>query len=128
MGWFKRKRRRDDDLFSDYLRAKRNWTCERCKKYMYHQRHILDASHYVTCENETLRFDEENVRVLCRGCHIFFHKHPYEHTKFMEELLGEQGLQMVIVRGQKFTKRNKAYIKSNCKLIKLKTKYLEEHV
>jgi 5-methylcytosine-specific restriction endonuclease McrA len=119
------RRRRDDILFSEYLRRKRDYTCERCLRNFTHEKGRLDVSHYFGRKNETLRFDEENVRVLCKGCHRLFHESPNEHREFMLKTLGENGLNMLVLRSQKFTKRN---VESNCAMIRLRIEYLDTHM
>src|SRR4030095_8318714 len=59
MSWRRIKRSLADDLFSKYIRARENYTCQRCHRY-FENGIGLDNSHYWGRGNWTTRFDPEN--------------------------------------------------------------------
>jgi hypothetical protein len=85
------KRNTTDALFSDIVRIKANWTCERCFRNFENKKEIFDTSHFITRGNKRVRWNFDNVSALCRGCHDFFGKNPDEHSAFMMKKLGEKG-------------------------------------
>jgi hypothetical protein len=56
---------------SNAIRAKRQWSCEDCGANLDRRRWLLDAHHL---DGDRTNCTEENLRVLCRLCHI--EKHP----------------------------------------------------
>lgn len=92
MGWNNIKINKADTLFSRYIRLKH-------KKCMYCGRRGegpdgifgLQASHYFGRAKQTVRFDEENVDVLCIACHrkLGTLNRP-EYERWKREQLGER--------------------------------------
>lgn len=95
------KRSLTDKLFSEIVRRRANWSCEYCLKDFSLRRGILDCSHYITRGNKRTRWDFKNCSSICRGCHDYFGKNPYDHTEFMKKKLGENGLLNLIVRSNR---------------------------
>lgn len=60
-----------DKWFSDCVRERVNWTCERCKKYYPSGpgRAGLHCSHHHSRGNWSIRFDPLCAECLCYGCH-----------------------------------------------------------
>lgn len=130
MSWHKIKRRRADIEFSDYIRELRGWRCEKCKKVCKVNGvllHRLEASHYYSRRNESVRFDENNVRVLCSGCHQRMGEHTRdengEYDLWMKELLGEDEYKRLKIRANASGKRDD---KLNLIIIRAKMKELKE--
>ena len=64
------KRTPADAAFSDCVRERANWTCERCGSYFPEgRRGGLDCSHHHSRGNWSIRFDPLNAEALCYGCH-----------------------------------------------------------
>lgn len=95
------KRNLTDALFSDIVRVRNHWICERCGRSFEQKKHLLDASHYITRGNKRTRWDFDNVSCLCRGCHQLFGKNPFNHTYFMEKKLGKRGLEALVMRAER---------------------------
>jgi hypothetical protein len=83
------RRSKADKYFSDYIREKAGWTCERCKKEFEKPSKNLHCSHYWSRRNRSVRFDPENAASLCFSCHRFFTENPAEHTEFFVTRLGK---------------------------------------
>lgn len=88
------KRWTQDKLFSDWVRSRDDWTCQRCFKE-YDQtsptsRMGLHNSHFHGRGKWSTRFDSDNCTSLCYGCHRFLGSRPIEHTEFMMKRLGSK--------------------------------------
>ncbi len=106
MTWHKIKRSPADILFSNYIRAKRKYTCEKCGKIGKINGITIcqiEASHYISRSKRTVRFDEQNVRVLCSACHKrmggYKREENGEYDLWIKELLGQYDYRRLIIRG-----------------------------
>ena len=70
MNWTTIKIDKADRVFSTYIRL-RDKECVRCHRRGSGDLGItgLQASHFYSRRNESVRFDEDNVDALCAGCH-----------------------------------------------------------
>ena len=89
---FKLKRTEADRLFSIYIRARADWTCERCGRIFYGSRRFLDCSHFFSRSNRSTRFDPRNAASLCRSCHQLFTMDAGKHLAFFSQRLGAEKL------------------------------------
>ena len=97
------KRTAADKAFSDCIRERVNWTCERCGKYYPPgARAGLDFSHHHSLGNWSIRFEPLNAEALCTGCHFLTggtqERREEVLTKQQEELLYE--LKNCLFRGR----------------------------
>ena len=99
------KLRQTDVLFSQYIRKKNNFVCERCKRIFLNGKG-LQASHYFGRRHENVRFDEENVSCLCIGCHRFFHENPNEYVQWLKRKLGKKKFDLLEIRAATYKKRD----------------------
>ena len=76
-----------DRLFSQYVRMGAGNHCERCGHWAEFGR--LQCSHFFGRAKKSVRYDEENAAGLCFGCHQYLGSHPFEHTVWFQERLGE---------------------------------------
>ncbi len=60
-----------DAVFSTYLRQKANYTCERCGFKDTPPTFKIQASHFYSRVARSVRWDVDNVDVLCQGCHFY---------------------------------------------------------
>lgn len=63
------KRTPADDAFSKCVRARANYTCERCGAVHQPNSTGLHCSHHFRRGNWGIRFDPLNAEALCYGCH-----------------------------------------------------------
>ena len=108
------KRRKDDILFSQYLRSARDYTCERCGKVGLSGKG-LEVSHYFGRRRESVRFDPDNVSVLCHGCHRYFHENPPDYYAFQFRKLGKRKYNALTIRANTPTKKD---VETNVKMIR----------
>lgn len=87
------KRDKYDKTFSDYIRLRDKYTCQRCfKKYQKGDTGI-HCSHYMGRTNQSTRYDEENAETLCHGCHSYFEDRKQTYYRdFKMKQLGEERL------------------------------------
>jgi len=100
------KLRPNDTLFSNYIRAKAGWKCQKCGKLckvngMWIAK--LEASHYMGRRKESTRFDPENVYALCFTCHKrmggYTRDENGEYDLWVKEMLGAKRYRALIIRG-----------------------------
>ena len=85
---FRLKRSRADKLFSDYIRIRDNWTCQRCFITYEPPTQALHCSHWWGRGNKSVRFNPDNAIALCYGCHRYLGSNPTEHNQFFLKKLG----------------------------------------
>lgn len=100
MNWGAIKRTPGDAAFSDYHREAADWTCQwpGCFKSFHENKAGLHLSHFKTRGNPRVRFDSDNVAVLCAHHHDHAGKNPDEHDSFFRRRLGEDRYLALIVR------------------------------
>lgn len=101
---FQLKRSKADKLFSDYIRKRDSYTCQRCQKHIDPPTSYIHAAHFYGRKGKSTRFDPENVISLCGtigfpgGCHGYFQDHPGEFKEFMKKRLGEKRFNNLVIR------------------------------
>ncbi len=97
-----------DKLFSDYIRSRDNWRCQRCKKKYEPPTSGLHCSHYFGRARENTRFDPEN----CNGCHQLWGHGDLrdDYTEYMVKKLGEQAFKKLKIRAFTYRKKDDALI------------------
>ena len=94
-------RRQSDFLFSKLVRAKRNYTCEKCGKRHEPNSMNLGVSHYRQRSRESVRYDEKNCFIFCSiPCHNYFENNLHEHDKFVEKKLGKKEYNLLLLRAE----------------------------
>jgi len=96
MGWNSITISPADKAFSLYIRTKAGWKCVRCGRYAEGQG--IHAAHFHARRKESVRFDEENVDVLCANCHRYFTNHYTEHKEWKIEQLGQDKYDLLALR------------------------------
>lgn len=90
------KRNPADDSFSKCVRERANWMCERCSKKYPENSSGLHCSHNFSRRHRTVRWHGDNALALCFACHQWFGGNPYESGRWLEKMLGETRLEMLI--------------------------------
>ena len=79
------KRTKWDKVFSDYIRERDGWKCQRCsRQYNKHSpssKMGIHCSHFVGRANYKTRFEPANAMAICYGCHRYLGSNPIEHEK-----------------------------------------------
>lgn len=81
-----------DKAFSQYIRTRDNWTCQRCFKQYEPPTMALHCSHFQGRGKEATRFDPRNADALCYGCHQYFTSNPSEHYRWQVEKKGQEAV------------------------------------
>ena len=87
------KRDKLDIMVSRFVKLRDKW-CQRCGGSG-----GLQTSHFWGRAKKSVRWDEENICLLCFGCHQYFHANPAEHTEFFKKRLGP-GYDLLLVRAR----------------------------
>ncbi len=97
-----------DKLFSNHIRTRDNWTCQRCFKRYDPPTQALHCSHYFGRGRENTRFDEDNCVALCYGCHQLWGHGDLrdDYTRYMQKRLGEQGFKKLKIRAYQYKKKD----------------------
>jgi len=107
--WGKRtKVRKNDILFSRYIRELANWKCAACGKDYSDNHQGLHCSHYFSRRKENTRFDLDNSIALCIYHHnLWGHGDGRaEYTEFMIKKLGSEGFDLLRLRADLYFKRD----------------------
>ena len=93
------KRSKWDKVFSDAVRTRDKWICQRCSKYYPSgRRQGLHCSHFYGRAKYSTRFDFDNAEALCYGCHQYLGSHPEEHRKHKMIRIGKSKFQKLTLR------------------------------
>lgn len=97
-----------DKIFSQYIRTRDNWTCQRCYKQYTPPTKALHCSHFMGRAKEATRYDEENCDALCHGCHRYFTAQPAEHYQWQVNRKGQQAVDMLVLRSNQYQRKDRA--------------------
>lgn len=110
------KIRPTDRLFSNYIKARDKGLCRvnfRCHRGSPGS----DASHFYGRRKETVRFDPDNVDLVCRSCHLFIHTSlgALMLDEWKRKQLGDERYKALMIRAHLTGKRDdfltKLYVK-----------------
>lgn len=125
------RRSKADKYFSDYVREKADFCCERCKSDHHTARGSLHLSHFWGRKNKSVRFDEENVAALCFYCHRRFTENPAEHAAFFLKRLGPEKYDALGIRARMAQKVDESAVALGYKMelerLKLSRKVLKDY-
>lgn len=107
---FKVKLRKTDRLYTQHIRIRDQYICQRCGRVYPDGGRGLHTSHYWGRGRENTRFDEDNCIALCFGCHqLWGHGDGRgEYMSFMRKKLGEKGYDLLEFRAHLYKKRDDA--------------------
>ena len=102
------KRDTADTAFSNFIREKNNWTCQKCKKY-YPEGHRqgLHCSHFFSRRHQSTRYYSKNATAHCFSCHQHLGGNPIEFSEWIRQHLGDADYEALIVRKNTICKRTK---------------------
>lgn len=97
-----------DIAFSEYIRSRDKWTCQRCGKRYIPPTQALHCSHYFGRGKESTRFDPENADALCYGCHVQWGGTDREaYRQFKINQLGQDGFDRLTIRANTYKKKDR---------------------
>lgn len=111
-----------DKAFSEYIRTRDNWTCQRCGTQYTPPTSGLHCSHFMGRGKENTRFNELNADALCYGCHMYFTAHPAEHYLWQVERKGQKAVDELVLWSNMYKKKDRVmdYLYWKQRLIELK--------
>ena len=84
-----------DKVFREIIRKRDNMTCQRCGRNY----GKLEVSHFYSRALHNLRWDLDNVCMLCFKCHYLFgHQQPLEFAEFWEKRIGKEAMDRLRVK------------------------------
>jgi len=119
-----------DKAFSDLVRERADWTCEKCgKQFPDRKGSGLHASHYWGRRKRSVRWFGNNLWAHCFGCHQHLGANPHEFKSWVFKELGELLYDQLTLRANKPVKYNKSERKEmkehyEAQLLKIKAKRL----
>lgn len=85
------KRNAADIAFSNYIRERAGWQCERCgMQFARSNARYLHCSHNWHRGMSNLRYHPDNALALCKNCHYWFEHYREQSTPWLKEKLGEE--------------------------------------
>src|SRR5438128_1920797 len=94
-----------DALFSNQIRSRDNWTCQRCGTKYEPPTSALHCSHFWGRANKATRYDPENCDALCYGCHARWEGNKQgDYRDFKLRRLGVEGYNALEMRARSIIK------------------------
>jgi hypothetical protein len=90
------KRTSADAAFSNCIRERSNWTCERCGAEHPAPTTALHCSHFWGRGHWAVRHDPDNAEAFCYGCHRYFTANPVDYTEWKFRKLGEERYEILL--------------------------------
>ena len=120
------KRTKLDKVFSDLVRERAEFTCERCGKYYpVGHRQGLDCSHFYGRRHRSTRWHPDNAFAHCRGCHQYLASNPAIFDKFARDSLGDTRYDWLMERHNQTVKYTKADLEDIYQHLKAQLTYLQ---
>tara|TARA_R100001244_G_scaffold38734_3_gene35052 strand:+ start:360 stop:746 length:387 start_codon:yes stop_codon:yes gene_type:complete len=116
------KRTKWDVVFSNYIRYRDNWTCQRCKKQYIEKSQGLHCSHFYGRRSWVTRIEPCNAMALCFGCHQHVGSFPKDHVELWESKFTEEETERVNYlhnRNRSLIKKKDIATEENYKLLKM---------
>ena len=84
------KRTEADKHFSNCVRIRAKWTCQKCDTdYSDRNKQGLQCSHLIGRGHYAVRYDPKNALALCTKCHHDVTAHPVMHIQLWREIHGK---------------------------------------
>lgn len=116
------KRTKWDAVFSDYIRYRDNWTCQRCNKKYIEKSQGLHCSHFYGRRSWATRIEPCNAMALCYGCHQHVSSFPKNHVNLWESKFSNEEIDRINYlhnRNHSIIKKKDIATEENYKLLKL---------
>ncbi len=105
------KRDKYDTLFSNMVRERDNWTCQKCGKYYPEgERQGLHCSHIFSRRHRATRWEPYNAVAHCYSCHQYLGGNPVIFEAWARTYLGDYVLNLLEEKHRliiKVTKKDK---------------------
>lgn len=114
-----------DALFSNYIRLRDGYNCQRCGAHHDPPTQAIHCAHIFSRGNKGLRWDEDNAIALCYGCHRYYTAYPLYFRAWVKQRIGAANFDLLMFRARrptKFTKGDREMIRQ---LLKAKLEALK---
>ena len=101
------KRDAADSWFSDCIRFRAEFQCQRCHRGFPGLVKGFECCHIYGRANKSTRWDAGNAIAMCSGCHRRMTEHPLEFHDLLTKILGVGHLELLRERRNKILKTNK---------------------
>lgn len=115
-----------DTFFSKCVRERSDWTCERCGKQYEENSTGIHCSHIFSRRHRTIRWCGDNAQALCFACHQWFGGNPIESARWVQEIVGEGAISILMEKKESRTKVSKLEEKEIAKHYREELKKLQE--
>ncbi|KKN78489.1 hypothetical protein LCGC14_0350210 [marine sediment metagenome] len=92
-----------DKLVAKYIKLRDKW-CQRCSGTS-----GLQTAHFHSRRKRSVRYDEDNLCLLCFGCHSYLDGNPLEKVEFFKQRLGDR-FDFLVARANRPAKPDKSAI------------------
>lgn len=116
------KRTKWDVVFSNYIRYRDSWTCQRCGKVYNINSSGLHCSHFYGRRSWATRIEPCNAMALCFGCHQHVSSFPLDHIALWKSKFSEEEMDRVSYlhnRNHSLIKKKDIATEENYKMLKL---------
>ena len=116
------KRTKWDAVFSDYIRYRDNWTCQRCRRGYPEKSQGLHCSHFYGRRSWATRIEPCNAMALCFGCHQHVSSFPVDHVDLWESKFTKEETERIHYlhnRNHVLIKKKDIATEENYKLLKM---------
>ena len=90
-----------DSAFSICIRTRDRWACTRCHVTYPPPTQALHCMHWQGRGKWSVRFNPDNARAGCYGCHRYLDTHPYEKDRFFRLWLGDTRADEIVLLANK---------------------------
>jgi hypothetical protein len=110
------KRTTADAHFSDCVRIRVNFTCEKCGIYIPEgERKNAQCAHIIGRKHKSTRHDPDNALCLCGGCHSEFTDDPLYFSRWVDLYLGSGLYELLQEKKNRIMKKYKGEEKEKAK-------------
>lgn len=114
----KLRRTKADKLFSDFIRLRDGYKCQRCHIQIQPPTKDIQCAHFHSRSKKSVRFEPNNALALCIKCHMYFDgnsswridSHKKEFEEFMLKRLGNEAYDLLSFIANRPQKVDEEYI------------------
>jgi len=120
------KRTTADKWFSLYVRAKDNFTCQKCNKVFReyieggNNSHLrnLECAHLFPRNHKSTRLEVDNATSLCHSCHLDLDSSPAKLRDFFIQQIGKDRVDELRIQSKQPQRNYKRHVKNMSKKFK----------
>ena len=114
------KRTKWDAVFSDLIRYRDGWKCQRCNRQYEVKSKGLHCSHFYGRRSWATRLEPANAMALCHGCHQHVSSFPMDHVDLWEKKFTKKETDHInYLHNQAIVKKKDIATEENYKILQL---------